>query len=184
MARILNSMKAGVLALIITAGIAGPAGAQDLGSALLDCRAIEDSRDRLACYDNVAGALSQGRMETSAAPVTRERQAAAPAPAAPVLTAEESFGRDDLPEVRKEENEKKLKMITANVVEIGRNNRGKYVVILDNGQIWRQINADTNRLRVPKDAEGLVAEVKRKMLGAHDLSLNTGNRTIRVERIK
>ncbi|NNE39763.1 MAG: hypothetical protein HKN14_02465, partial [Marinicaulis sp.] len=106
--------------------------------------------------------------------------------AAAPLTQEEIFGRNDLKDFQKEKKKtsKVNNTLASKVIEIAENKRGKYVVILENGQIWRQLSADTDKLRVPKDASGIGVTIKRKALGAHVLSLETGKRSIRVERIK
>ena len=160
------------------AGIGG-ANAQDLATGLVQCREINDDDDRLDCFDNLARGLN-AQSVVAAAPVPE-------APPEPELTEEERFGMDDLPKAQKEKREKreKTKSITAQVLDIARNGRGKYVVILENGQIWRQLNADTTKLRVSsKGAEGATVEIKRKTFGGHSLRLDGDNRSIKVERIK
>ncbi len=159
--------------------------AQDLTSSLMGCRDINDDSDRLACFDNLVGAM--GTQAVAQAPASAQ---APVEPAAPVvvLTAEERFGVDDLrksDEVKKREKKTQLQSLSDSVVDIARNGRGKYVVILENGQIWRQLNADSGRLRIPKSgAEGMTVEIKRRSLGAHSLYLAGENRGIKVERIK
>lgn len=167
---------------VVSIGFSGGAAAQNLATGLVECRGISDNSDRLECFDQLANALDAENL-----PVSAFMEGGEDLPVEPVLTAEERFGSEDLPQTveRKRKEREKLKSLTAAVVDIGRNGRGKYVVILDNGQVWRQLNADTNRLRVPKaGAEGMSAEVKRKKLGGHSLYLNGDNRSIRVERIK
>jgi len=168
---------------LIALGLAGTMGAawsapgamaQDLGRALMECRDISDDSDRLACFDSLASGLESGAQVVSEAP-------------APVLSPEEQFGVEDLAETKekKKKERESLKSLTSPVVDIGRNGNGKYVVILENGQIWRQLSADTGRLRIPgSGAEGLSVEIKRRSLGAHSLYLDGDNRGIKVERIK
>ncbi len=163
-----------VITAMIAMSASRGAAAQGLAPALIACRGIGDEADRLACFDGVASGLDAD------APVAASVVAGDPA-----LSAQEQFGIEDLvstKERKKRENRKAV--LSARIVDIARNKRGKYVVILDNGQVWRQINADTDKLRVPKNVTGLGVEVKRKALGAHLLKLDNGNRTIRVERIK
>ena len=165
--------------VIAFAGGSGQALAQGLASSLMECRDISDNSDRLACFDALASGLN-------ASDVMADASAAVAPPPQPVLTPEERFGADDLPETEEEKRkEEKLKSLAASVVDIGRNGRGKYVVVLANGQVWRQLSADTSKLRIPKSgAEGLDVEIKRRSLGSHSLYLNGENRGIRVERIK
>lgn len=164
----------GIVGVTVTMCGAPGALAQDLGRALIECRDISDDSNRLACFDNLANGLESGAQVVAEAP-------------APVLSPEEQFGVEDLAETKEKKKKESgaLKSLTAPVVDIGRNGRGKYVVILENGQIWRQLSADTGRLRIPSSgAEGLSVEIKRRSLGAHSLYLNGENRGIKVERIK
>ncbi len=96
------------------------------------------------------------------------------------------FGAEDLAPSREEkkEREKKPKTLRANIVEIALNARKRYVVVLDNGQVWRQLRADTARLLLPKDPSGAAVTVRRKRFGGYSLSLEGDNRSIRVERLK
>lgn len=147
--------------------------AEDLAPALIECRSMADDGDRLACFDDATSDLGlddAGKTNVAAAP----------------LTQEEIFGRNDLKDFQKEKKKtsKVNNTLASKVIEIAENKRGKYVVILENGQIWRQLSADTDKLRVPKDASGIGVTIKRKALGAHVLFLETGKRSIRVERIK
>ena len=164
--------------VIAFASVSEQASAQGLASSLMECRDISDNSDRLACFDALASGLNTSDVMADAS--------AAVAPPQPVLTPEERFGADDLPATEEEKREEeKLKSLAASVVDIARNGRGKYVVVLANGQVWRQLSADTSKLRIPKSgAEGLDVEIKRRSLGSHSLYLNGENRGIRVERIK
>lgn len=174
--------------VVVIAGLfaglgATPTLAQDLTPSLLECRAIDDDDDRLDCFDGLVRNLNENSLIASGS----VSGPAAEAPPEVQLTAEERFGMEDLPEIQKEKRKEKekTKSITASVVDIARNGRGKFVVILENGQIWRQLNADTTKLRLPSGgAEGTTVEIKRKSFGAHSLKINGDNRSIKVERIK
>ncbi|MEO1244022.1 MAG: hypothetical protein AAFX54_19095 [Pseudomonadota bacterium] len=168
-------------AAVVSVGFCGGAAAQSLAPGLIECRGIGDDSDRLACFDRLAGGLEAEKIAVEA---TDGEAALA---SGPVLTPEERFGAEDLPETKEKQRKEreKIKSLAASVVDVGRNGRGKYVIILDNGQVWRQLSADTDKLRVPKSgAEGMGVTIKRKSFGGHVLSLNGDKRSIRVERIK
>ncbi len=169
-------MLVGVLAGVFIAGMSGSAVAESLMPELLSCKNITDDSNRLACFDKLVSGVAP---VTVAAAVESEPE--------PVLTAEESFGAEDLASTKKKirEEREKVKSLTSGVIEIARNGNRKYVIILENGQIWRQLMADTNSLRVPSSgAQGMTAEIKRRKLGGHSLYLNGERRSIKVERIK
>ena len=56
-------------------------------------------------------------------------------------------------------------------------------VKLENGQVWRQIEGDTQRLRVSLERNRTV-DIEESALGGYKLRLNEIGRTIRVERIR
>lgn len=56
-------------------------------------------------------------------------------------------------------------------------------VTLENGQVWRQIEGDTQRFRVDLDRNQTV-DINESRLGGYQLRLNEMGRTIRVERIR
>jgi len=171
-----------VTALGLVFGASSAAQAQDLTSNLIECRDIGEAADRLACFDRLVGGLNQREIAEA---VSASKDVESAGPPKVVLTAEESFGAEDLPLTEEEREREKIISLTASVVDIARNGYGKYVVILANGQVWRQLNADSAKLRVPKSgAEGMSVEIKRRSLGAHALYLAGENRGIRVERIK
>lgn len=175
-----NSYFSILAAAVASVGFCGGALAQNLAPGLIECRGIGDDSDRLACFDELAGGLDADRVAASGG-------GEAALASGPVLTPEERFGAEDLPETKEKQRKEreKIKSLAASIVDVGRNARGKYVIILDNGQVWRQLSADTDKLRVPKSgAEGMGVEIKRRSFGGHSLYLNGDNRSIRVERLK
>jgi len=153
----------------------GVAQEDGLKADLLACKILEKDKKRLKCFDAVLSGLSD----------TNEGTLLSVAPELPAANPDDEFGAIDL--AKKREKEKKVKspkIMAAGLVEIARNNSGRYVVILDNGQIWRQLKADTSKLLIPSDASGQEVKVKRGLMGAHSLRFSKGNRSIRVERIK
>ena len=150
----------------------GAANAQSDGlkADLLACKALEKDKKRLKCLDAVLSSIDEDTVLSDSS----ESVEANP---------DDDFGAVDLAKER-EKKQKSPKVLTANLVEIARNNRGKYVIILDNGQIWRQLRADTSRLLIPRDESGQEVTIKRRSLGAHTFSFAKDKRSIRVERIK
>ncbi len=59
----------------------------------------------------------------------------------------------------------------------------RLLVTLDNGQVWRQIKGDTQRIRVDLRRNQTV-DISESSLGGYKLRLNEMRRTIRVERVK
>lgn len=168
------------------------------------CKTISDPNDRLRCVDKVFdkvgrssavsanndnGDANGGQTETVIQPRTalQSETALEATPenarddfSEPKIAAQDSFGfsaerviKNDRPDA-----------LSADIESISRTKSGKYVIILSNGQVWRQIRADTKRLLVKNDGEGAVANIKRRSLGSHTLSLEGSNRSIKVKRVK
>ena len=122
-------MRPYLSSLLIAVGLGlsfpGAAFAQDLTSSLIGCRDISDDSDRLACFDNLAGALgTQATAQSPAQTTTQDQAPAAPAEPVVVLTAEERFGVGDLrksDDQKQREKKKQLKSLSNAVVDIARN---------------------------------------------------------------
>lgn len=134
--------------------------------------------------------------QANVSPVNRPKDAAAenvtePVVAAAVVTAEpvpeeDEIGAEQLRArtATQEEREANLERATAQRV-------AKYdivpferlVVTLENGQVWRQIKGDVQRIRVNLKRNQTV-DIKESGLGGYQLRLNEIRRTIRVERIR
>jgi uncharacterized protein involved in high-affinity Fe2+ transport len=59
----------------------------------------------------------------------------------------------------------------------------RLIVTLENGQVWRQIKGDTNRIRTSLE-RNQTADISKSGVGGYKLRLNEIRRTIRVERIR
>ncbi|GHF10352.1 hypothetical protein GCM10017044_00040 [Kordiimonas sediminis] len=142
------------------------------------CKAIKDHDDRLACFDQLEAPTSNlfsGTQELSPSSSKKPTQ----------QEKEDAFGVQSIKkteEVRKKEEEAELKKISSTIVEAGKNSTGQYFFILENGQVWRQLPADTGSVRLPKKLDGAKVEITRKMLGS--FSLRVKGRSVRVSRLK
>jgi hypothetical protein len=171
----------------MAAGPSEPNGWRDIAS----CREISKSKARLRCFDRATRFLDEtleraaqaGQTATTVAPL-----ASLPAGRSPPTpnNAEEfdpdaSFGAENL--VKKDRNRKK--QLRAIATSITTSKSGKYIIVLENGQVWRQIPGDTNKLRVRRGAEsGQEVVIKRRSLGAHALLLSNSKLSILVRRVK
>jgi hypothetical protein len=125
----------------------------DLHKALSPCSGISSSADRLACYDKLAGRVSEPKARPSvAASPPAPAAAVAAAPAAPVAAApaasvaaapapaaaptEEDFGRSKVQKAARSSSPPEIKSITAKVAGFGRSPNQRTQITLDNGQIW------------------------------------------------
>ena len=173
-----------LLVLFLTALVAGPARADATRDALTEiakCADIADSSERLKCFD---------------AAVPRAKSAlAAPAekPAGKSLLEWFGFARPQKSGTKPEDFGKpapetgpgeEITEITATVLEFAKNPRGKSVFILDNGQVWRQLDADSTVVRDPAPDTKMKVTIETGALGSYNLSIEGRNGLIKVSRLK
>jgi hypothetical protein len=174
-----------LLLLSIALFVVGPARADPARDALVEiakCADISDSSERLKCFD---------------AAVPRAKSAlATPAPQA----AEKrgfldwfGFGSPQKPVTKTEDFGKsapepgpggEITEITATVIEFAKTPRGKSVFILDNGQVWRQLDADRTEVRDPAPDTKMKVTIETGALGSYNLTIEGRNAMIKVTRLK
>lgn len=162
--------------------------------AIASCREIPKSKHRLRCFERTTEVLQQfapfAAAEAGADAEGSETSSSAVAGVAsadPYIDDEEfdpaaSFGAEDL--IPDEENE--IKELRAVAVAVSQNKRGKYIIRLANGQVWRQLQSDTNKIRFrPDKAEGgHDVIIKKRSLGSYSLRTTSAKRSILVRRVK
>jgi hypothetical protein len=189
--------KALFVALILMSPVAANAGPnEDLVAGMAKCAAVTDNSARLACYDALA-------------PQVKAAQAQPPAPAVDnrawydpsrifgtspsQQTRPEQFGGENLApppppppkagEAPPPPEPEAIASITAKVTDFAFNPFGRFVVFLDNGQIWQQIEGDTDQAHFRKNG-GDTVTISRGMLGSYNLRVNDTGLAFKVRRIK
>ncbi len=127
-------------------GRVGPGGGVALSAepsmdAARRCAQVKDSLERLVCYDRaLAGtASSSSSVPVAPAPVVR----AAPAAAPEVAPAPREFGDDTVKRTEKERaSARGPTSLTAAVSELKEYRLNTFMLRLDNGQIWQQMDMD------------------------------------------
>ncbi|WP_036166957.1 hypothetical protein [Massilia sp. 9096] len=146
---------------------AGAALADD--AALLRCRALNDTGERLACYDAIE--LAPGRVVYPAA-------VAAPAPAAvPTPTPEQSFGMATVKRAEPEEPKFIETAISGVFQGWGPNTRFK----LANGQVWRVVDGSEAVLAPVQDPK---VRIVRNLFGTMFLEIPGTNNSPKVRRVR
>lgn len=144
-----------------------------LSDGVAACAKIDKDKKRLKCFD----ALS--RKVTATAPVQAEKKMAQQKNdfgAESLKARERSFSKTD------EKGEKSPDEMIFTILEAGKNRAGNYFFIMENGQVWRQLSADSGKFRVPKNVSGKTVKIKKKLFGSHMLTLN--GFSIKVKRLK
>lgn len=163
--------------------LSAPAFAQEAMAKIYACADMEDAGQRHACFDALVPELRKGRPSaTVATPDVNPKQqaeafgtpkAGAPPLTAPVRTPAETKA------AAAAQKEQSVDKISLAVKSISTGGDGKYRFVMENGQIWKQI--DTEKLRGIGSGPW-TAEIKKALMGSFLLSLG-GSRSVRVERV-
>jgi hypothetical protein len=101
-------------------------------------------------------------------------------------TTPKQFGSENLPPAPRAPDvaaaPKPLDSITAGVEDVAFNPFGRFTVFLDNGQIWQQLQGDTDKARFPKGKFDVTIE--RGLLGSYNLTVEGHGRLYKVKRLK
>ncbi len=170
-------MQIRVLAFIsiFVAGAAHAQPAADASAEIAKCAGIADSAARLKCFDAAAqranGAAAQ---QTRDAPGKVDGFGLSPPP----VTRVEDFGKPPPPP--------EITEITATVVELARTLRGRSIFILDNGQVWRQLDGDDADVQEPQPGKTMKVAIEMgvPVLGNYNLTIEGRNGLVRVRRVK
>jgi hypothetical protein len=172
----------------------------DVLNGLQHCAAVTEDKARLACYD----ALVRPAQEAMARPPE-----AGEATHPPTKEEEKSwfgfdvthlfnstpeqqktpqqFGAENLPSTQQkvEEAQHEVDSITAGVTEYAFTPFGKFIIFLDNGQVWKQLQGDTgDKPMFHKDPKDNKVTIERGLIGSYNLMVNDSTRSYKVERIK
>lgn len=99
--------------------------------AVMDCRSITDSAERLACFDKSVAAMAQAESTGDLMTIDREQRRAVRKQAFGLaLPTLEIFNRGEKPE--------EANRITAKVARARQDQSGKWLVTLDDGAVWLQ----------------------------------------------
>lgn len=149
---------------ILVAGFAAlPAAAQDREDPYAPCAAQTDDAARLACFDT-----TYASQRVVIAEREQEREA----------VREEVFGFRDEDAIIERTVEDIT--VTARVTEVLQGGRREQVILLDNGQLWRQVNGGSMRSRA---REGWTATINRHWSGAYEMRFEGRPGFLRVARV-
>ena len=99
----------------------------------------------------------------------------------------QQFGGENLPPPPPKEGEAPppgpLDSITANVTDYAINPRGKFVVFLEGGEVWQEVQGDPDPAMFRKSG-GNTVTISRGMLGSYNLQINDSKKVFKVKRLK
>jgi len=192
-------------AAILSSGGAAAGPKEDVLGDFARCTHIAAKAARLACYDSLAPrvkALTAPPAVAAVPPIPAAKPNAAPpvalpaataAPPPPVATAApppketagpESFGAEELPQPEASAPTAEVDSITARLSGVTLSPLGKFTVVLDNGQVWRQLGGDSQLARFKEPAGANTVTISRGLFGSYNLSLNDTGTVFKVQRVK
>jgi hypothetical protein len=160
--------------------VAGPAAAQPkvegraaLLQQLADCRKLTDDAARLGCYDSATAALEQAEAKGDIVVVDREQ-------ARTVRREAFGFSLPSLSVFERGEDKDKIDNITGKIASARQDGAGKWVLRLEDGAVWQQIDVQELSL-YPKAGQSVT--IRKATLGSFLASVE-GRRAFRVRRVE
>jgi hypothetical protein len=202
----MNIARAALICAIVAAPVLAAAGPRDeLIAGMAKCAAVADATARLACYDALNPVVKAAQAEPPPA-------AAAPPAATETVdnrpwysvdrifgvaprdqhTAEQFGGEDLAPPTpppgtpataANTAPPPPLDSIGAGVSEYSFTVYSKFIVILDNGQIWQQLQSDDGLAHFMKSGKNTVT-ITRGALGSYNMVINDASMIFKVKRLK
>jgi hypothetical protein len=176
-----------------------PVAPQDVLEAVGRCATIADKEVRLACYDALAPRVKDALAAPPASlpgdrtPSADEQRSwfgfdldglfgSSPAQ----QTTPQQFGSDRLASTHAKEETAAAAVdsITAGVTDVAYTPFGRFIVFLENGQVWRQIEGDADHATFKKPAKDNKVTISRGFIGSYNLTINNSDKLFKVTRVK
>ena len=135
-----------------------------------ECIAIENNKERLACFDLVTKSLEGNEKSPAIAKISK--------PEKKTISQKIKQQVKDFGLTKKEKKE--VLQITSKIVRVKLQNNLKLLVVLENGQKWRSVeNFRRTRLK-----EGQMVEISEGFISGYSLKVVDKKIALRVKRIK
>ncbi len=169
-----------VLISMFAAGAARADTARDALTEVARCASVADASERLKCFDAVA--VRAKALLAAPTPEAESKKSfldwfGFARPPKPVTKAED-FGK--APQAEPGE----LAEIAATVTELAKTGRGKAIFILDNGQVWRQIDGDATEVAFATPGKPMKVTIEIGVMGSYNLTIEGRNGLVKVTRLK
>jgi hypothetical protein len=188
---------AAFVAVLGTPALADPR--EDVLQAMNKCAAIAADHERLTCYDGLKPQLQAALAAPPPQQVAQKDDSSwfgldhlfggGQAP----QTQPKQFGSERLPPTEQAKVNpppanvpeiKEIDSITAVVTDYALTPTGRFIVFLDNDQVWQQIEGDTMKAHFKKNPKDNTVTISRAFLGSYALKLNDLNQIFKVKRVK
>ena len=138
--------------------------------AVVECRTIPDSAQRLACYDRRVAALDEARAKQDLYVASKED----------VKETKRGLFGFSLPNLKLfgSDDEQQVDSISVVIARVGTNPKGRYLLVMENAGRWEQI--DNENIRTPRKGDTVV--IKKAALGSY-LAKIGNDRVFRIRRL-
>ena len=163
------------------------------------CAAIGDDKARLACYDALSPRVKEALATPPAAldhePTKQEQESWFGfdfnnlfGGGSTEATTPEQFGKERTPEAVAKRDEARAReaidSITAGVTDVAFTPFGRFIVFLNNGQVWRQIEGDSDKAHFNGKPSDNTVTIALGAFGSYNLRINDSNHAYKVMRVK
>ena len=187
-----------ILLLSAAVLLSAPAQADPVRDALAQitkCADIAGAAERLQCFDTATSGAKSAlaapagpAMEQTAAAQTDQKQAEETEGGGVLswfglsrpVTKPEQFGRPPPPP----NAPKEIQEISANVLEFAKTVYGRSIFVLENGQVWKQVDGDQIEVKEPAKGETMKVVIETAVMGSYNLKVVGHTGTVKVRRIK
>ena len=155
---------------LIASAMAGPR--EDAAAAMKRCDTLADNKAWLDCHDAATAQMRAAIQATPGAPAAQPQMP-------------QQFGQEDLRSARPNPASRgQIKRLTARVVNFSISPTGYFTVALDNGQVWRQVDGDTNYARFRTPASRNLVNIERGFLRSYNLHIQGASEGYKVHRVR
>lgn len=157
-------------------------GAMAQQSVVEHCRATSSDADRIACLEAALLAKDPDNTTPAPPPLAAPVKTSSPEPeTTPVgIGADQVVARNMTRDEHLESLEKAKGLVVTAYTTVPYE---KLQITLENGQIWRQINGDTQKIRVDLKRNQTV-DIEESSISGYKMQLNEIRRSVRVERVR
>ncbi|NMH60106.1 hypothetical protein [Alteromonas ponticola] len=176
-------MKFSILVGSVALLCAATTQAESIEQALVKCSNVDNSLQRLVCFDKVAKDVQQysgveEAIKRGYSVPAGSVSAPRPAPRKSIETVTPAAEATPFGLEPKEQGEE-IEEISATVASLDKAPRGELIITLSDGSVWRQRDSTHYKLK-----SGDVVNIERGMLGSFYLSKPDQNKRIKVKRTK
>ena len=171
----------------VICAVAGPR--EDAAAAMTRCDRLVDNKAWLDCLDAASAQMRAAIRALGAAaaqpqfPANRSSGGEGRILGHPEAAPPQQFGQEDLRSAHQNARGG-AKRLTARVTNFSFSPTGYFTVELDNGQVWRQVNGDTDYARFRTPARLNLVNIERGFLGSYNLHIQGRSDGYKVRRVQ